>query len=81
MGPAYSAPIDPPNASRPQVVCLSSTHPQEPTMTTFSLTQKVATFALSSMVTLVVMISLHGLAAPDAHAVQQLVAAASAAKA
>ena len=50
-------------------------------MTTFSPTQKFATFALSSMVTLVVMISLHGLAAPDAHAVQQLVAAASAAKA
>ena len=50
-------------------------------MTTFSLTQKFATFALSSMVTLVVMISLQGLAAPDSSAVQQLVAAASAAKA
>ena len=49
-------------------------------MTPFSLTQKFATFALSSMVTLVVMISLNGLASPGSSAVQQLVAAASAAK-
>ena len=50
-------------------------------MTPFSLTQKFATFALSSMVTLVVMISLNGLAAPDSSAVQQLLATVSAAKA
>ena len=50
-------------------------------MTAFTLTQKLASFALSSLVTLVVMISLNGLASPDSSAVQQLVSAASAVKA
>jgi hypothetical protein len=50
-------------------------------MNAFSMTHKFASFALSSLVTLVVMISLNGLAAPDSAAVQQLVSAASAVKA
>ncbi len=49
-------------------------------MNTFTLTQKIASFALSSMVTLIVMIGLNGLAAPDSAAHQHLVSAASAAK-
>ena len=47
-------------------------------MTPIRLTQQFASFALATFVTLAVASGLNGLAAPDAAAVTQLVAAASA---